>query len=538
MKRRNLFLLLFLFTGYTIIAQQAPSDFSLGKEKSLSKISQTNANNPANNSVSDIITIGDTIWLGTGKGVSLSTDRGETWTNFNSDDAFGSNSTSAIGYNNGVFWVALAYNTEANGENVQTGGGFAYTTNNGNTWTKIPQPVDDPSDSLISYGINDGVNLPRVRALPVTVPQQNLSFDIAFTPGTIWITSFAGGLRRSNDNGASWQRVLLPSDRVNEISPEDTIKFNLQPVPGNFGPEGYLNHRTFSVISTDPSTLFVGTAGGINKSTDGGISWRKLTATNQQNPISGNFVVALAYDTSSSTIWAATWRAEGQTEFYGVSSSSDGGENWQTFLEDERVHNFGFVNGVNAGVIAAADNGAFRSKDNGVSWILPPLIKDDQTDILLPTNVYYSAGSQGNDIWLGSADGLARLSETGLMWSGNWKVFFASQPLASKTETYAFPNPFSPKIDLLKIKYSTGSSGAPVTIRIFDFGMNYIRTVIQNAQRGGPAHVVDDLENTNGVIDYWDGKDDNGNIVPNGVYFYRVEVGSDEPVFGKILVIQ
>ena len=42
---------------------------------------------------------------------------------------------------------------------------------------------------------------------------------------------------------------------------------------------------------------------------------------------------------------------------------------------------------------------------------------------------------------------------------------------------------------------------------------------------------------SNGVIDFWDGKNDNGDIVPNGVYFYRVEVG-DNKSFGKILVIQ
>jgi len=420
---------------------------------------------------------------------------------------------------------------------VQTGGGLAFTSDNGLTWNIVPQPVDDPADSVLIYGINDGINLPGVRALPVTVPQQNLTFDIAFTPGTVWIASFAGGLRKSTDNGNTWQRVLIPSDNVNQITPQDTIKFALQPVPGKFGPEGYLNHRVFSVISVDDSTLYVGTAGGINKSTDGGISWKKFTHTNQENPISGNFVVALGYHEFDKTIWAATWRAEGSTEFYGVSSSSDGGENWNTSLDGERVHNFGFkLNNV----LAPADNGAFRTSDNGIVWRLPSFIRDSNTGIELQSNLFYSAASEGNDIWLGSADGLARLNESGgIMWSGNWKVYVASQPLASKTETYAYPNPFSPKQELLKIKYSTGGKSSPVTIRIFDFGMNYLRTIIQNAERGAPVHVVDN-ENPDaaGVIDYWDGRDDNGNFVPNGVYFYRVEVGSDDPVYGKILVIQ
>jgi flagellar hook assembly protein FlgD len=42
----------------------------------------------------------------------------------------------------------------------------------------------------------------------------------------------------------------------------------------------------------------------------------------------------------------------------------------------------------------------------------------------------------------------------------------------------------------------------------------------------------------NGIIDFWDGRDDSGNIVPNGVYFYRVDVDSDTPLFGKVMVLQ
>ncbi len=52
-------------------------------------------------------------------------------------------------------------------------------------------------------------------------------------------------------------------------------------------------------------------------------------------------------------------------------------------------------------------------------------------------------------------DGLARLKET-TFWNGDWKIYFASQTLNSDLETYAYPNPFSPRQEQLKIKYSTG----------------------------------------------------------------------------------
>ena len=59
--------------------------------------------------------------------------------------------------------------------------------------------------------------------------------------------------------------------------------------------------------------------------------------------------------------------------------------------------------------------------------------------------------------------------------------------------------------------------------------MNYVRTVLQNAPR---------QRGTEGPPDFWNGRDDNGNLVPNGVYLYRVDVESEEPLFGKIIVMQ
>ena len=310
------------------------------------------------------------------------------------------------------------------------------------------------------------------------------------------------------------------------ISPDDTLDFCLSPVAGSFCGSGNLNHRVFSVIATDDTTLYVGTANGINKSTDGGISWTKFNAQNQNDPISGNFITALAYNKYNNILWASTWKAEDQNEFYGISSSSNGGQTWKTFLTDERTHNFGFKN---FDVIVATDNGVFRSSDNGLNWILPNSIIDKESGASLKTKVFYDADSYGNNIWLGSADGLVKLIETpGQMWQGNWKIYFASSSLSSDEETYCYPNPFNPRQEELKIKYSTGGEQKDVTIQIFDFGFNYVRTVIQNASR---RH---DIE---GPPDFWDGRDENGNYVPNGVYFYRVKTG-DDTVYGKILVMQ
>lgn len=525
MKIKNFFqiaLPLILLVTSAISAQIIPESYKM----SMGRLGKTSSSTPLSNSISDIITVGDTVWVGTSRGLSRSTDRGENWTNYYGTDSFGSESISAIAYSNGVFWAATAHSVELDGQSLSAGSGLRYSLDNGKTWNSIPQPVDEPGDSVVQYGIN------RLRALPITVAVNNLAYDIALTPGTVWIASYAGGLRKSTDMGKTWQRVVLPPDRLNSIKPTDTLNFALQPVAGKFGAESNLNHRVFSVIADANNNLYAGTAGGINKSTDGGLSWQKFTHQNETNPISGNFVVAMGYNPISQSVWGATWKAEEASEFYAVSYTNDGGANWKTALEDEKVHNFGFKA---QDVIAASDNGAFRSSDLGRTWIAPGPIVDKESNISLQPTAFYAAASEGSYVWLGTENGLVRLNETGGMWQGDWKVYFAAQPLASANETYAFPNPFSPDVERLTIKYSTGGKSESVTIRIFDYGMNLVRTVIQNAERGAVSNSSDGQ--TNSVLDYWDGRDENGKIVPNGVYFYRIDRGSGDPLYGKVIVL-
>ncbi|MEI7812145.1 MAG: hypothetical protein WCJ01_06920 [Ignavibacteria bacterium] len=518
-------LLIFIIKFSEVYAQFTPQSY----EPDVKKLSKVSAGNPAGNGVTDILTIGDTVWLGTSRGVSKSTDRGVSFTNYYAAEPFGYENVSALAYDAGVIWASTAHSVDKDGQILSEGSGLKYSADNGQSWVSVAQPIDGPTDTVVMYGNN------KIRALPVTVAVSNVTYDIALTKGTVWIASFAGGLRKSADMGKTWQRVVLPPDNLNSIKPSDTLSFSLQPVAGTFGSSNNLNHRVFSVVAADDSTLYVGTANGINKSTDGGISWRKVNHQNQDKPISGNFVVALGFNKSNNTVWGATWKAEDQEEFYGVSYSTDGAETWMTALNEEKAHNFGFKENE---TLALTDNGAFRSANMGVTWINPAGITDSKTGISLPRGPFYSASAQGNDVWLGTDKGAAKITETNGMWSGDWKVYIASQPLESAGKAFAYPNPFSPDVESVNIKYSTGASGANVTIRIFDFGMNLVRTVIQNAQRGNPVHTVEgNNTNQNGVIDFWNGRDENGKIVPNGVYFYRIDAGSNAPVFGKIIVL-
>lgn len=482
------------------------------------------------NFISDIIVIGnDTIWFGTGKGLSRTIDRGITFQNYYGTSPFNEDDVSGIAIKDNWIVVSTAFSQTINEENVPTGSGIKVSSDYGSTWSSYPQPIDAPDDDTIYYGSS------VIYALPVTVDEYNLSYDILITKkkGTsdsivIWITSWAGELRKSTDYGNTFTRVLLPPDNL------DSIYLNGGPYTFQYNPRdpplGNNNHKAFCITAENDSTIYVGTANGINRSTDWGISWRKYNYSNTSGGVSGDFVVGLAIQRfyNNTIIWGAT-NPTGGTQESGFSYTSNGGVNWlNTLTEGAFTHGIGFQDSI---IYAASDNGIWRSFFNSgqFAWSKPSIIYDETIKDQIRTNFFYSADSQGDSVWVGSGDGLARtVDSTFSPWTGKWKIFRAYQPLASTNETYAAPNPFSPDDEVVRIYFKTGKTSATVTIKIFDFGMNPVRTVLQNASRQSP-----DMLWTS-----WDGLRDDGRQVANGVYFYRIEIDNDQTVWGKILVLQ
>jgi hypothetical protein len=407
--------ILILFLCGKIMAQLIPAEFSLEKNK-LNKSAEDRA--PIGNGVEYIEFMGEDIWIATSSGLSKSTDGGDNWTNYE----FGEEGISALGINNDTVWIATWHPLEVDNDIVPVGSGIHFSPDKGDTWISIEQPVDQSDDSSIVYGVN------TLRALPLPVPEGNFTRDIGFLKNEIWIASFYGGLRKSSDNGETWEKVVVPPDYLDSIHPDSTYDFTLSPSSGGLGFENNLNHRFFSIRAVNDSTIYIGTADGINRSSDGGKSWRKFNHQNQTNSMSGNFILDINYDRSRDIVWAATWKAEGQTEFYGLSSTDDGGENWKTFLQGENIHDIAFTynfSGTEKDIFVATDNGVFRSRDIGESWILAPDMRDDNTGISITTNNFRAVNaildfSGNNDMWFGSEAGSAKLKETGSIWQGEW----------------------------------------------------------------------------------------------------------------------
>ncbi len=158
---------------------------------------------PLSNSINDIQIIGDEVWVGS-FGVTHTSNNGDSWTGFGRADGLGKGSISAMAERNGIIWVATGYDTLVpNSGELAAGGGLSYTTDWGETWQWIPQPIDSLDEDTYA---------------PTTTHIQNLSYDIAITDEAVWIASWGGGLRRSFDTGASWEVVTvdgLPFDVSN-----------------------------------------------------------------------------------------------------------------------------------------------------------------------------------------------------------------------------------------------------------------------------------------------------------------------------------
>lgn len=479
---------------------------------------------PYSNVINDIKISGDSIWVGTHKGLDLTTTNGDAWRHFAETDGIKELAVSALAYFNGALWVAETSNLRQDGSDVPVGEGFFYSTDGGQNWAHIPQPKEPEGATIdtLLYGTN------KIRTLAVTVTPGNITYDIALTRNAVWTANFYGMLRKSTNHGQTWQRVVLPPDNLNSISPNDTLNFDLSPSIGDLGLRESLNHRLFSVYASDDSTIWAGTAGGINKSTDGGVSWRKFSHQNQQQPISGNFVVGLNEQqwNGRRILWAATVNAVDLDEKRGLSFSEDGGETWKTTLLGEFVHNIAFKDSI---VYATSDNGLFRSSNFGKSWLRTGTIDDPTNQQRITSSRVTTAATKGDTVWTGWVDGLAyTIDSPSEAFGTRWKVFRTSQQVENSSATYSYPSPFSPDDEVVRLHYSTSGRNAPVTIRIFNFAMQPVKTLIQNAQRLG-SYEHDEI---------WDGRDDFNNRIANGVYFYQVEVEGLEPAWGKIYVVE
>lgn len=459
------------------------------------------------NSITDLVWFDSTLYAGSGYGLSITPDLGETWQNYTPSEYGGQGGLSALTIApDSTVWIATGYDTTVqDDQTLAVGGGLRHWLPRRNKWEYIPQPKDARTDTL------DGKK-------PTTTRVQNITYDIAvhvFEQDTqIWIASFGGGIRRSLDMGKSW-----------EVKTTDSLPFSAG---------DYLNHRGFSVMSEN-GNIWVGTAEGISKSADGGETWKRFLVENnepQPGTISGNWVIALAHNPWDNSVWAVTLSTGGD-EYNAISRTLDGGRNWDIFLEDE-LSDGTFARYIafhDSAVYVATEKGVYKSINSGQSWYKFPSMTDRISGEQILTEEFFSVATSPGDglshwLWAGSGDGLAASPDNGYTWT----VFrsFVSTRHRTDPPVYAYPTPFSPaRGDYVRFQYDIAKAG-PVKIDIYNFAME---KVISLQETENPP-----LQNTFDRSAKWDGRDNNGRMVDNGVYFFRAQV-EGEVTWGKVVVV-
>ena len=470
------------------------------------------------NVIVEIRTQGDSVvWFGTGRGLSVMKDSvnvisfpsSATVPDGQTGKALPEGGVSAVGVA-GKDTVLTAIATTI--DNETAGGGLALSVNSSSpaddvSWYYFDQPKDSSGDSTITWG---GVDL---RALPVTVLQNNVTYDIAIGDRYYWIASWAGGLRRLNRNDITkgWKRVPLPDDNQRQfLCGEQVENYQLNP---RDPPQGNHNHKVFSVMAYG-DTVWAGTANGINRGiidASGCIDWKHYSFPLES--MSGNWVIGMAKQewNGRRTIWAVTRAADQPEEESGVSYSHDDGETWHTasLLRGEYGYNIFALDSL---VYVATRNGLWRTADNQSFANYRPAVDKPRSDQVIDDDVYAVVHDRrtyyGDALWIGTGDGMAR-SRLPSSNSSVWRIYRSIQ---SSNTPYAYPNPFSPTVHNrmdgdghVRFYYSAKKSSL-IRLTILSFAMETVRTVDFTRGEG------------QGTLK-WDGRDDDGNLVANGTYF-------------------
>ena len=555
----RIFTLLILGISSTSAQLSTPGRFTLRLAEQDTSLSE----GLLSNIVAEIRLVGDSLtWFGTGRGLAMH-DGKSVYSYRTTLDSLADGQVTKMLPLGGIPAVAVMNDTMAvaysgdNG-NIQVGYGLTLTYNAqsvedsaGISWIYLSQPMDADADTLRPFG--EGF----FRSLPVTVPEANVTYDAFLYGDYLWTASWAGGLRRFHLDNQNWEVIPMPMDQQDSLSfcsgfdETDDLGRNILPGyylnPRDPADGGNHNHKAFSVL-VNGDTIWAGTANGINR----GIiinEWREVTPGNfqlfnciewvhytyQNADLSGNFVVGLTkqFWNGGTTIWAATMNADTPGEVRGLSYTRDGGLTWKTTLLGERIYN---ITAKDSLVLASSQSGLWKSFD-GENWALyNPAIDTTfmaQSEILTDivyTSVIDDRKEDVSSLWVGTSDGAALSTD---LQGSSWTIF---QTEYDSTEFYAYPNPFSPLNHNQMgnegyVRFHTGTIiNSQVELDIFNFAMEKV------------FQTNFDLNAYDGALK-WNGRDMNGILVDNGVYFIRMKYApsvdrSPQYFWDKLIVVK
>ena len=191
--------------------------------------------------------------------------------------------------------------------------------------------------------------------------------------------------------------------------------------------------------------------------------------------------------------------------------------------------------------------------DSGTPATLPPVEEEDIIHTRMRKKWNIDVPSIINDLLY-----IPRTDSTGYLWIATSEGLFFSpdeQPGAPGNDTssfilikrapriatglkktYARPGILGPSVHSCKFIYNITADSAQVTIRIYDYNNDLVKTVIENEIRSSGNNAGPLGRSTVESRDSWDGTDSRKRPVAPGVYYYKITTSSGERAFGKIVV--
>jgi len=373
--------------------------------------------------VESVVSDPETIYVGAATGgVWKSTNGGTTWT-----PVFDDQPTSSIGaiavhpQNPNVVWVGTGEGNVRNSAGV--GRGIFRSLDGGKTWKSLGLEKTERIHRIILHPTNPDVVL--VAAM-----------------GTTWGETAERGVFKTTDGGKTWRKVLFVNERTG------AAELAVNPANPNHLIAGMWEHRRYPWFFTSG-----GTGSGIYTSTDGGETWKKLSAKDGLPegelgrssiafaPSSPNVVYALVEAKESALLRSdnggASWRTvnkepgvnprpfyfcdirvhpTNENKIYRLQTtldySIDGGKTFSLVYPYTTIHpdhHALWLHPNGKYMVVGNDGGVAISRDGGIKWQFVDNLPLAQfyhiaTDNEYPYNVY--GGLQDNGSWRGPSNSL------------------------------------------------------------------------------------------------------------------------------------
>ncbi|HMU73572.1 MAG TPA: hypothetical protein PKD93_12565, partial [Ferruginibacter sp.] len=273
-------------------------------------------------------------------GVWKTNDYGRTWKPIFDDQPTGSIGDIVVSPSNpNVIYVGSGEGLQR--PDLSVGDGIYKSTDGGKTW--------------INTGLKEGQ---QIGGLAIDPNNENRVF--AAVLGRPYGPNTERGVYRTLDGGTTWEKVLYKDENTG------AIQVTIDPNNSN------IIYADLWAARQGPweNGAWNGKESGLFKSTDGGNTWKKLTAglpTTEQGLARIGFCIA---PSNSNRLYATVEAGK----YGGIYRSDDAGENWQLMNPDERLwgrgNDFAEVKAdpKNADIVYTADVVTWKSVDAGKTW--------------------------------------------------------------------------------------------------------------------------------------------------------------------------